>query len=142
MIGAARGSTLMGMGILGMGVRPGLMVIPCSSHSLTLNPSWILATVIDLATRMVVGWQTADHMRASLVIEALTMARMHGHVKRKAIFHSDAGSQGGFNTSIRYTDRLIETGIRASIGTVGDSYDCQSVPVGSRVDSEDLTSAA
>ncbi len=26
-------------------------------------------------------------------------------------------------TSIGYTDRLIETGVRASIGTVGDSYD-------------------
>ncbi len=51
---------------------------------------WLyLAVVIDLATRMVVGWQIADHMRASLVIEALTMARMHGHVKGKAIFHSD-----------------------------------------------------
>ncbi len=34
--------------------------------------------------------------------------------------HSDAGSQ---YTSIRYTDRLVEAGLHASIGTVGDSYD-------------------
>jgi len=34
-----------------------------------------LATIIDLATRMVIGWQLADHMRTSLVIDALAMAR-------------------------------------------------------------------
>ena len=33
-----------------------------------------LATVIDLATRQVVGWALADHMRTELVEDALTMA--------------------------------------------------------------------
>ncbi len=85
-------------------------------------------------------------MTTDVVLDALEMA-LWNRTRADAnldglIHHSDAGSQGGFNTSIRYTDRLIETGVRASIGTVGDSYDCQSVPVGSRVDSEDLTSAA
>ena len=36
---------------------------------------WLyLATVIDLASRRVVGWAMADHMRAELVCDALRMA--------------------------------------------------------------------
>lgn len=54
-----------------------------------------LAVVIDLATRMVVGWQIAEHMRTSLVIDALTMARDHGHLARGASFHTDRGTQYG-----------------------------------------------
>jgi putative transposase len=45
--------------------------------------------VIDLATRMVVGWQTAEHLRTSLVIDALAMARRHGHAQPGAVFHAD-----------------------------------------------------
>jgi putative transposase len=47
--------------------------------------------VIDLATRMVTGWQLADHMRTSLVTDALAMAITHGHVRDGAVFHSDRG---------------------------------------------------
>lgn len=60
------------------------------------------ATVIDLATRMVVGWQTANHMRTSLIIDALAMAKQHGHVHRDAVFHSDRGCQGEFNRSSQH----------------------------------------
>ncbi|GAA0947216.1 hypothetical protein GCM10009558_062790 [Virgisporangium aurantiacum] len=45
--------------------------------------------MIDLATRMVVGWQLVDHMRTSLVVDALEMAVVHGHVRPGAVFHSD-----------------------------------------------------
>ncbi|AZQ76784.1 transposase [Flaviflexus ciconiae] len=46
---------------------------------LRTGQGWLyLATVVDLATRMVIGWQIADHMRASLVIDALKMARVQG----------------------------------------------------------------
>lgn len=65
-----------------------------------------LAVVIDLATRMVVGWQIADHMRTSLVIDALAMARDHGHLAPEAIFHSDRGTQAvprpGVRCLVRY----------------------------------------
>jgi transposase InsO family protein len=41
---------------------------------LKTGEGWLyLATVIDIATRMVVGWQVADHMRTSLVVDALAM---------------------------------------------------------------------
>lgn len=55
---------------------------------------YYLAVVIDLATRIVVGWRMANPMRTTLVIEPLVMARMHGHVQSNAIFHADRGTQG------------------------------------------------
>lgn len=59
-----------------------------------------LAVVIDLCTRMVVGWELADNMRATLVVAALKNAWRNGLVALGAIFHSDAGSQ--------YTSRLFK----------------------------------
>jgi transposase InsO family protein len=60
---------------------------------LKTGEGWLyLATVIDLATRMVVGWQLATHMRTSLVVEALQMAIHARLVRPDAIFHSDRGT--------------------------------------------------
>ena len=57
---------------------------------LRTGQGWLyLATIIDLATRMVVGWQLTDHMRTSLVIDALDMARIHDRVAENALLHSD-----------------------------------------------------
>ena len=59
---------------------------------LRTGEGWLyLATVIDLATRMVVGWQLADHMRTSLVTDALAMAVTAGHAPPGVVFHSDRG---------------------------------------------------
>ena len=52
-----------------------------------------LATVIDLASRRVVGWAVADHMRAELVCEALGMALAARRPAAGLIFHSDRGTQ-------------------------------------------------
>jgi putative transposase len=61
---------------------------------LRTGEGWLyLATVIDLATKMVTGWQLAGHMRTSLVTDALDMAITHGHIQPGAIFHSDKGAQ-------------------------------------------------
>jgi len=57
---------------------------------LKTGQGWLyLATIIDLATRMVIGWQLAEHMRTSLVIDALDMARTHGRIADDALVHSD-----------------------------------------------------
>lgn len=62
---------------------------------LKTGEGWLyLATVIDLATRMVVGWQLATHMRTSLIVDALKMAIDGGHLEADAIFHSDRGTPG------------------------------------------------
>jgi transposase InsO family protein len=48
-----------------------------------------LATVIDLASRRVVGWALADHMRTELVEDALTRAFEHRAPDEGVIFHVD-----------------------------------------------------
>jgi putative transposase len=50
---------------------------------------WLyLATVLDLSSRRVVGWAMADHMRASLVVDALGMALEGRRPAPGLIFHS------------------------------------------------------
>ena len=80
------------------------------------------AFVIDVYSRMIVGWQFADHMRADLVLDALRMAlHLRGPgADVQLIHHSDAGGQ---YVSDHYTQTLDDHGVRASIGTVGDAYD-------------------
>lgn len=70
---------------------------------------------------MIVGWRVASHMRTTMVLDALEMARWsRGNTLPGLTCHSDAGSQF---TSIRYGERLAEIGAVRSIGTIGDSYD-------------------
>ena len=59
----------------------------------TLTGFIYLATVIDLATRMVVGWAIADNMKADIVVRALAMAHGRGYVAGNAIFHSDYAAE-------------------------------------------------
>ena len=61
-----------------------------------------LATVIDLASRRVVGWALADHMRTELVEDALKMAFAHRGPEKGVIFHSDRGCQLGFKGSSQH----------------------------------------
>ena len=76
--------------------------------------------MIDLATRMVVGWQLADHMRTSLVVDALAMAIDAGHVDAEAIFHSDRGTQ---YTSAEFHRFCKANLIRPSVGRTGVCWD-------------------
>ena len=52
-----------------------------------------LSTVIDLNTRMVVGWSLSERMTADIAVSALASARSRGYVAGNAIFHADRGSQ-------------------------------------------------
>ena len=53
---------------------------------------WLfLATVIDLASRRVVGWATADHLRTHLVEDALRQAPPRRRPPAGVVFHSDQG---------------------------------------------------
>jgi transposase InsO family protein len=56
---------------------------------------WLyLATVLDVFSRRVIGWAVANHLRASLVCDALRMAvATRGGSVAGVIFHSDRGSQ-------------------------------------------------
>ncbi len=80
------------------------------------------AFVIDVFSRMVVGWQLAAHMRTDLVLDALRMAlsmRDHG-ADVALVHHSDHGSQ---YTSAEYAQTLEDRAVLASLGSTGDCYD-------------------
>jgi transposase, IS30 family len=67
------------------------------------HEGWLyLATTIDLASRRVVGFSMADHLRGSLVCDALAMAIGARHPSVGFLFHSDRGSQGGFHRSSQH----------------------------------------
>ena len=92
---------------------------------LTYVPTWsgvaYVAFIVDVYSRMIVGWRVAAHMRTDMVLDALNMAAWNRQVDLAGLVtHSDAGSQF---TSIRWTERLAEIGARPSIGSVADSYD-------------------
>jgi putative transposase len=78
--------------------------------------------VIDAYSRMIVGWQFANHMRTDLVLDALRMAlrRRTPGAEVSLVAHSDAGSQ---YTSYDYTQLLDAHDVLGSIGSVGDAYD-------------------
>lgn len=83
------------------------------------------AFAIDVFSRKIVGWCCSMSKETDLVLDAIDMGlqqRDYRHLngESKLVHHSDAGSQ---YTSFRFTQHLIESGIDASIGTVGDALD-------------------
>ena len=84
---------------------------------------WLyLATVIDVASRRLVGWSMADHLRAELCTDALRQAALaRGCGRFEGLrFHSDRGCQ---YTADAYRRACADLGITQSMGSVGDSYD-------------------
>ena len=63
---------------------------------ITYIPTWegwlFLATVIDCATRKVIGWAMDDNYRTPLITAAIEMAARNLDLPADAIFHSDRGS--------------------------------------------------
>jgi transposase InsO family protein len=87
------------------------------------HEGWLyLATAIDPASRRVVGFAMADHMRASLVCDALQMAIEMRHPKSDFIFHSDRGSQ---DTSRAFRDVLATHGGLQSLSRPHQCWDCE-----------------
>lgn len=89
------------------------------------HSGWVyVAFIIDVYSRMVVGWQASRSLRSDLAIDALEMAVFNRHRAGAdlsgLVHHSDMGVQ---YLSIRYSQRLADNGIVASVGSKGDSYD-------------------
>ncbi len=88
---------------------------------LRTGQGWLyLATVIDLCTRMVVGWALSERMTADIVLSALASAKARGYIAEGAIFHSDKGAQ--------YTSRLVaewarDNDVRLSCSRTGNCHD-------------------
>jgi putative transposase len=83
------------------------------------------AFAIDVFSRRIVGWKTSMSKETDLVLDTIERG-LHTRDYRqpdgesKLVHHSDAGSQ---YTSFRFTQHLIDSGVDASIGTVGDALD-------------------
>jgi putative transposase len=82
---------------------------------------WLyMATVIDIASRRVVGWATADHLRTDLVADALKAACQQRRPTRPVIFHSDRGCQ---YTSQQFASLADQFGVRLSVSRTGQCWD-------------------
>jgi len=79
-----------------------------------------LAAVMDLHSRMIVGWAMETHLRADLVIDAIEMARSRRQPAEGLIHHSDKGTQ---YTSFRFGKTLRDSGILQSMGRTGTAHD-------------------
>ena len=92
------------------------------SYLRTWEGRMYFAFLIDVFSRMIVGWQIACHMRCDLVLDALRMAlgTRHPGADVQLVQHTDKGSQ---YTAEDYTQVLSDHNVLASVGSVGDCYD-------------------
>jgi transposase InsO family protein len=82
---------------------------------------WVyLAAILDLATKMIVGWSMAKHMRTELVEAALLDALSRRAPAAKLLHHSDRGAQYASET---YQELLEKHGIKCSMSRAGNCYD-------------------
>lgn len=100
--------------------RTGRKLVGDITYLPTIEGWWYLATVIDLATREVIGYAMADHHRAELVCDALRMAAGRGELQPDCIMHTDRGSE---YTSGEFRSVIRELNLRQSMGRTGICYD-------------------
>jgi putative transposase len=89
------------------------------------HAGWVYAAfIIDVFSRLVIGWQVSTSLRTDLALDALDMGfwnrQRAGQDVAGLTHHSDRGVQ---YRATRYTERLAEEAAVASVGSKGDSYD-------------------
>lgn len=100
--------------------RPNQLWVADITYVATWSGFVYVAFVIDVFSRKIVGWRVLKTMQTQLILDALEQALWARGKPKGVIHHSDRGSQ---YVSIRYSERLLEAGFNASVGSVGDSYD-------------------
>ncbi len=100
--------------------RPDELWIGDFTYVATWSGFVYVAFVIDVFARRIVGWRVSRSMHTELVLDALEQALHARRPQSGLIHHSDHGVQ---YLSIRYSERLSENGVEASVGSIGDSYD-------------------
>jgi len=100
--------------------RPNELWVADFTYVATWRGFVFVAFVIDVFSRMIVGWRASNSPRTDLVLDALEQALFSRSETEGVVHHSDRGSQ---YLSIRYTERLAEAGMERSVGSIGDSYD-------------------
>jgi putative transposase len=82
---------------------------------------WLdLAAVLDLGSRKVVGWATADHLRSELVERALSNALEHRRPLGSVLHHTDRGVQSACDD---YQELLRAHGLEVSMSRQGNCWD-------------------
>jgi putative transposase len=99
---------------------PGAKMVGDITYISTWQGWLFLATVIDCATRKVVGWAMDDNYRTPLITAAIEMAARNLDLPADAVFHSDRGSN---YTSAEFAGVLGGLGIRQSVGRTGSCFD-------------------
>ena len=85
------------------------------------DEGWLyLATVIDLYSRMVIGWAMSERMTAQIVCDALQMAMWRRGMPTGVIVHSDRGSQ---YCSAAYQKLIKRYHLLCSMSAKGNCYD-------------------
>jgi putative transposase len=101
---------------------PNMLWVSDFTYVSTWAGSVYVAFVIDVFARRIVGWRVSRNPTAAFALDALEQALHARRPTENFVHHSDRGVQ---YVSIRYTERLAEPGIDPSVGSVGDSYDCE-----------------
>ncbi|WP_083673233.1 DDE-type integrase/transposase/recombinase [Micromonospora sp. CB01531] len=95
------------------------------THVATWSGVVYVAFVVDVYSRAVVGWSAATNKRTPLVLTApghgTVAPRPRRAARRCGPGTSQRCGQSAQYTSFRLTTHLLEAGIDASIGSVGDS---------------------
>jgi putative transposase len=100
--------------------KPGEKMVGDITYIWTWEGWLYLATVIDCATRKIVGWAMDDNYKTPLIIDAIQMAARNLDLPEGVIFHSDRGSN---YTSAKFADELKKLGILQSVGRTGICFD-------------------
>ena len=100
--------------------RPNQLWVADITYVATWTGFAYVAFVVDVFSRAIVGWRVSSSLRSDLALDALEQALWARQPGQGLVHHSDRGTQ---YLSIRYTERLAEAGIEASVGSKGDSYD-------------------
>jgi putative transposase len=114
--------------------RPDALWVTDITYVPTRSGMGYVCFIVDAYSRRIVGWTVASHMKTSMVLGALEMARRSRGSKRLVglVTHSDAGSQGGFNWSSQHLDEEVVDGQASWMdegvdGTVADEVARRSV---------------
>ncbi|MER5740117.1 IS3 family transposase [Streptomyces sp. NPDC002262] len=86
--------------------RPDQLWVADMTYVRTWSGWGYVAFVLDVYSRMIVGWQVANHIRTELPLDAAEMSLWRRRIKKDSglIHHSDRGSKGGFNRLSQHLD--------------------------------------
>ncbi len=100
--------------------RPNQLWVADFTYIKTLSGWVYTAFILDVFARAIVGWKVSNRMNKDMVMAALNQVITDRKNPKDVIHHSDRGVQ---YLSIRYTDKMKDSGMIASVGTTGDPYD-------------------